>query len=156
VAYVVPRRRGRFEIRESVYTPEGPRARTLANFERLTDEVLETARRRATRPFDTDAVRASGRKAEAKVAARPRRRPGGVAAPVRSDKRRFVESSRRMAAALESRLPPAAARRDPGEALVDLLGLVAQVSAFTAARPPEPLRFPPLARLRAARAAQGG
>lgn len=153
MAYVVVRPRGRFEIRESVSTPKGPRALSLANFEQLTDDVLEAARRRATRPFDADAVRASACKAEAKVAARPRRTGlGGVATPVRPDRRRFVEASRRMAATLESRPPPAGTRRDPGDALVDLLGLVTQVSAFTA-RPAEPLRFPPLAHLRAARAA---
>src|ERR1035441_3245586 len=32
MAYVVPRRDGRFEIRESVQTERGPRCRTLANF----------------------------------------------------------------------------------------------------------------------------
>ena len=40
MAYVVARPRGRFEIRESVHTPKGPRARSLANFAHLTDEVL--------------------------------------------------------------------------------------------------------------------
>lgn len=140
-----------------MHTPKGPRARTLANFEQLTDKVLDAARRRASRPFDADAVRASGGRAVTSAAAR--RRPGhgrlgGVATPVRQDRRRFVESSRRMAAAVESRPPPAGSTRDPGDALMDLLGLVAQVSVFKAPRPPEPLRFPPLARLRAERAAR--
>jgi hypothetical protein len=69
--------------------------------------------------------------------------------------RKFVESSRRMAAALETRPPGAGSPRprDPGEALIDLLDLVTQVSAFGPPRRPEPLRFPPLARLRAARLA---
>ncbi|MDR3647965.1 MAG: hypothetical protein P4L20_02640 [Acidimicrobiales bacterium] len=140
MAYVVARPRGRFEIRESVHTPKGPRARSLAGFTSLTDEVLATAGRRATRPFDAEAVRASAARAGAPT---PRHRS--------PEMRQFVESSRRMAAALES--PPAAAsRRDPGDALMDLLGLVAQVSAYQAPRPKEPLRFPPLARLWAARA----
>ena len=67
--------------------------------------------------------------------------------------RRFVESSRRMADTLETRPPPAGSGRgrDPGDALIDLLGLVAQVSAFGPPRAREPLRFPPLARLRAVR-----
>ena len=152
MAYVVARPRGRFEIRESVHTPKGPRARTLANFEQLTDKVLDTARLRASRPFDVDAVRASAEKASASAAARRSGRGhlGGLATPHRPEMRRFAESSRRMAAALEARPPSAGSARDPGDALIDLLDLVAQVSAFRAPRPPEPLRFPPLARLRPA------
>ncbi len=146
MAYVVARPRGRFEIRESVHTPTGPRARSLAGFTRLTDEVLATAGHRATRPFDAEAVRASAARAAAVTTPRHRR----------PETRQFVESSRRMAAALETRPPRAGSPhdRDPGDALIDLLGLVAQVSAFGPPRAPEPLRFPPLARLRAARAAR--
>lgn len=152
MAYVVARPKGRFEIRESVHTPRGPRARTLANFGHLTDKVLDTARLRASRPFDLDAVRASAEKASRTAAARRpgRGRLGSVATPRRRVMRQFAESSRRMAAAIESRPQQAASAPDPGDALIDLLDLVAQVSAFQAPRPPEPLRFPPLARLRAA------
>jgi hypothetical protein len=152
MAYVVARPRGRFEIRESLHTPKGPRARTLANFEQLTDKVLDTARLRASRPFDLDAVRASAEKARSVAAARRpgQGRLGGVATPRRRVLRQFAESSRRMAAALESRPPRAGSAPDPGDALIDLLDLVAQVSDFQAPRRPEPLRFPPLARLRAA------
>jgi hypothetical protein len=144
MAYVVARPKGRFEIRESVHTPKGPRARSLAGFSRFTDEVLATAGRRASRPFDADAVRASA----ARAAASTQRH-------LRPEMQRFVESSRRMAAALETRPPGADSTRDrdPGDALIDLLGLVAQVSAFRPYRAREPLRFPPLARLRAARPA---
>jgi hypothetical protein len=162
MAYVVARPGGRFEIRESVHTPKGPRARSLANFERLTDEVLETARRRASRPFDAEAVRASARKASKSAAARPRPgqgRLGGVATPTRLRHeqpltRQFVEASRRMARALEQTSEPAA-RQDPGDALIDLLGFVAQIRPYRpAGGEPEPLRFPPLARLRAQTAAR--
>lgn len=155
VAYVVARPNCRFEIRESVHTPKGPRARTLANYGILTDKVLDTARQRATRPFEADAVRASAAKASASAAARRRARGplGGAAAPARRDARRFVESTRRMAASLESQPPPAGPRPDPGNALADLLDLVDQVSSFAAPRRREPLRFPPLARLRATRLA---
>ncbi len=59
MAYVVARPRGRFEIRESVHTPKGPRARSLANYAHFNDEVLDKARRRATRPFDAGVVRAA-------------------------------------------------------------------------------------------------
>jgi hypothetical protein len=150
---VVVRPRGRFEIRESVHTPKGPRARTLANFERLTDKVLDTARQRASRPFDLDAVRASAFKAQKTAhARRAAQKPlGGDAAPVRPDLRRFVESSRRMAASLESRPPQAGPTRDPGDTLIDLLDLTAQIPAFKGPRRPEPLQFPSLARLRAER-----
>ena len=155
MAYVVARPRGRFEIRESVHTSRGPRARTLANFEQLTDTVLDTARRRASRPFDPDAVRASARKARMTAdARRAARKPlGGVAAPVRPEMRRFAESSRRMAASLESRPPQTGSTRGPGDALIDLLDLTAQIPAFKGPRRPEPLQFPSLARLRAERAA---
>ena len=159
MAYVVARPRGRFEIRESVHTPKGPRARSLANFEHFTDEVLEAARRRASRPFDPEAVRASARKAETSAAAR--RRPGqgrlgGVATPVRPEARRFVESSRRMARSLETRPlgPGGSATRDPGDTLIDLLDFADQITAFTPARAPEELGFPPLAPLVAGTAAR--
>jgi hypothetical protein len=156
VAYVVRRRGGRFEIRESVLTEQGPRARSLANFKELTPEVMAAARRRATRPFDAAAVRASASRASEVAALRGLRGEGpsgGVAVPKRQEAQRFVESSRRMAAAVEARPPGDGSGRDPGAALIDLLGFVAQIAAF---RPPpsrEPLRFPPLARLRAERLA---
>ena len=139
MAYVVTRPKGRFEIRESVHTARGPRARSLANFAQLTDEVLATAEVRASRPFDAGAVRASARRAGVPVRTR-RRRQGTIGA---AEARHFVESSRRMAASLETR-PTAPVVRDPGDALIDLLGLVAQVKAFTPDRAPEPLGFPPL------------
>ncbi len=139
MAYVVARPKGRFEIRESVHTAKGPRARSLAGFTRLTDEVLATAGRRATRPFDAEKVRASATRA---AAATPRH--------LRPDTRQFVESSRRMARSLE-RVRPPADRPDPGDALIGLLGFVARVKPFGPARPPAPLGFPPLARLRAER-----
>lgn len=145
MAYVVARPRGRFEIRESVHTDKGPRARTLASFKELTDEVLARARRRASRPFDPEVVRTRAARAEQTTVPPRHRRP---------EMRRFVESSRRMARTLESKPPRDDARRDPGDALIDLLGLVAQVSAFGGPRgAPEPLRFPPLARVRAERRA---
>lgn len=48
MAFVVPTKRGTFEIRESHSTPDGPRSRTLATFSELTDEVIEKARERAS------------------------------------------------------------------------------------------------------------
>jgi hypothetical protein len=152
MAYVVARAKGRFEIRESVHTPKGPRARSLANFAVLTDDVLERARQRANRPFDAAAVRVA-----AERAARPREAATAATPSPRHERpetRRFVEASRRMARELE-RLPDESSRQDPGDALVDLLGLVAQIAPLRPPRAvPEPLQFPPLARLRAETAAR--
>lgn len=148
MAYVVARPRGRFEIRESVHTPKGPRARSLANFAHLDDEVLDRARRRASRPFDTEAVRAAAERAAAGRAA-----ANGPARHERPETRHFVEATRRMARSLE-RVRPPTERRDPGDALIGLLGFVARVKPFGPARTPAPLRFPPLAHLRAERIAR--
>jgi hypothetical protein len=148
MAYVVVRPRGRYEIRESVYTPKGPRARSLANFAQLTDDVLETARLRSTRPFDSDGVRASAARASASAAAHSadtqmREVPGAS---------EFVAASRRMAESLITRPTPSARRPDPGDTLIDLLEFAEQITPFNAPRPPEPLTFPPLARLAPAEA----
>lgn len=137
MAYVVARPNGRYEIRESLHTPKGPRARSLANFEVLTDEVLVTAMRRATRPFDAGAVIASGKRAGASMT--------GAAGGAGVSSRRFVEASRRMALSLQ-RTPPSR-RADPGAALIDLLGFADAVRSSQPARPFEPLAFPVLARL---------
>jgi hypothetical protein len=48
----------RYEIRESVSTAAGPRARTLATFRVLTAGVIAQAASRALRPFDAEKVRA--------------------------------------------------------------------------------------------------
>jgi len=127
MAYVVTRPRGRFEIRESVHTPKGPRARSLANFASFTDEVLERARKRASRPFDAEAVRAAARRATETDDA-PNLRTAPQASPTvprheQPENRRFVEATRRMARSLE-RFPEPAARRDPGDAFIDLIGVV--------------------------------
>ncbi len=58
MAFLVARRDGRFEIRESVATPRRPRARTLASFRTLTAAVLERAEARACATFDAERIRA--------------------------------------------------------------------------------------------------
>ena len=138
MAYVVARPKGRFEIRESLHTPDGPRARSLAGFEVLTDAVLTKAAGRAQRPFDTAAVLASGRRAGA---------PTRVGAPGEANnaRERFVESSRRMARALQR--PPAYRPIDPGTALIELLGFADAVTRNQPPRSPAPLKFPVLSRL---------
>ena len=156
MAYVVARANGRFEIRESVHTPKGPRARSLAGFTLLTDEVLAAAARRAIRPFDAQAVIASGRRAgvpeaderRGYVSAAARARTGAMARPggrASASSKRFVEASRRMARA--SMRPSAGVPEDPGAALIDLLGFADAVTAGQPPRQPQPLRFPALRRL---------
>jgi hypothetical protein len=140
MAYVVARRNGRFEVRESLHTPQGPRARSLAGFEVLTDEVLAAAAQRATRPFDAEAVIASGRRAGAQVTAVP-----DAVQLARGSSSRFLEASRRMALSLQR--PPSSRRADPGAALIDLLGFADAVTRNQPARPFEPLTFPVLSRL---------
>lgn len=142
MAYVVARPKGRFEIRESLHTPEGPRARSLAGFEVLTDGVLTKASRRAQRPFDAKAVLASGRRAGA---------PTTVGAGGDDSRERFLEASRRMVRTLQPR--PALMPRDPGAALIDLLGFAEAVARNQPPRPPAPLEFPVLSRLLEARRA---
>ncbi len=140
MAYVVARRRGRFEIRESLHTAKGPRSRTLAGFDVLTDETLAAAARRAQRPFDAEAVIRSGRRAGAHVR---------VATSGASRARdRFLAGSKSMAGALGK--PPATAtatRAGAGAALLELLGFADMVKAGQPSRPFEPLAFPALARL---------
>lgn len=140
MAYVVARRNGRFEVRESFHTPDGPRARSLAGFHVLTDEVLAKAARRAQRPFNVEAVLTSGRRAGAPVAAMT-----GARRETRDSNRRFVEASRRMALTLQR--PPTVRPADPGAVLIDLLGFADAVTRNQPARPFEPLAFPVLSRL---------
>ncbi len=58
---------------------------------------------------------------------------------------RFVESSRRMALTLGQ--APAARQKNPGAALIDLLGFADAVTRGQPARPFEPLAFPVLRKL---------
>jgi hypothetical protein len=138
MAYVVTRRGGRFEIRESFNTAKGPRSRTLAGFQVLTDSVMEAAARRAQRPFDAEAVLRSGRRAGARV----------QVANSGTDRaqERFLAGSRRMASAL-GRAQPAGTDIDPGTALIELLGFADTIKASQPPRPFEALTFPSLARI---------
>jgi hypothetical protein len=138
MAYVVARPKGRFEIRESLHTPDGPRARSLAGFDVLTDAVLAKAARRAQRPFDLEAVHRSARRAGATAKV-------GAEADARDSRARFVETSRRMARALQR--PQAHRTVDPGSALIELLGFVDAVTCSQPPRPRAPLEFPVLSRL---------
>jgi hypothetical protein len=144
MAYVVARRNGRFEVRESLHTPRGPRARSLANFAILTDEVLADAARRATRPFDASAVLASGRRAGAPSTEAPSD-PTRATQDSSTGSAGFVQASRRMARTLAR--APLRGRADPGEELIDLLGFADAVTSSQPRRPFEPLVFPALSKL---------
>ena len=127
MAYVVRRPRGRFEVRESIYTQDGPRARSLASFRMLTPDVLDRARRRAARPFSDEDVKESARRL-------------GIAIETDWDATRFVEASRRMAGGLVR--SPRGPRRDPGATLIELLNFTDMVAESVGRRPWEPLAFP--------------
>jgi hypothetical protein len=65
MAFVVANKRGGFEIRESRYTPKGPRSRTLATFRELSDEVIEKARARSAKPLSAEELREAAARAGA-------------------------------------------------------------------------------------------
>lgn len=71
MAFIVPTKRGTFEIRESRSTPAGPRSRTLASFKELTDETIEKARERADKPPTADQLREAALRAGAPIAPMP-------------------------------------------------------------------------------------
>lgn len=166
MAYVVARRNGRFELRESLHTPQGPRARTLAGFAVLSDDVLARAAARAQRPFNAAAAIDSGRRAGAQIVAGSQWRASSEQAlpdrgkpvsegpaprskkstqPRRAGSGSFLAATARMARSV--RRDPAAERVSPGDALIDLLGFADAVRASQPPRPAKPLAFPAIARL---------
>jgi hypothetical protein len=50
MAYVVATKPGRFEVRESVSTPKGPRSRTLVSFRELTAETVKKVQENSEKP----------------------------------------------------------------------------------------------------------
>ena len=71
MAFVVPAKQGRFEVRESRSTPKGPRSKTLVSFRELDDEVIRKAREKAAKPPSAEQLRSSARRAGAPVARPP-------------------------------------------------------------------------------------
>lgn len=71
MAFIVPTKQGRFEIRESRNTAKGPRSQTLASFRELTDEVIRQARQKAVKPPTAEELRRAARRAGAPVARPP-------------------------------------------------------------------------------------
>ncbi len=77
MAYVVARRGGSWEVRESRSTPAGPRSRTLATFRTLTPEIVEHARARSATTLDPRQLRHAALRAGAPVAHAEADRAGG-------------------------------------------------------------------------------
>ena len=67
MAYVVATKPGRFEVRESASTANGPRSRTLASFRELTAEVVEKVQARSEKPPTAEELTRSALKAGAPV-----------------------------------------------------------------------------------------
>jgi hypothetical protein len=67
MSFIVPTRRGKFEIRESHSTPKGPRSKTLVTFSELTDDVIDKAQGRATDPPSSEELRNAARRIGAPV-----------------------------------------------------------------------------------------
>lgn len=71
MAFVVPTKSGRYEIRESKGTSRGPRSRTLASFKELDDQVIEKARSKSEKALDPVELRRAARRAGAPVTRAP-------------------------------------------------------------------------------------
>jgi hypothetical protein len=157
MAFVVPTKRGEFEVRESHSTPKGPRSRTLATFKELNDEVIEKARAKAAKPPDAEDLRNAARRVGATVAPDPVDR-AARALIAELGKGRDLEPSlhRMLVDLLEDHEKPrsagdarhsvaewmSSAPEERGRALVDLL-LLADALPH-GGRVGKPLDFPPL------------
>jgi hypothetical protein len=163
MAFIVPTKKGSFEIRESHATPKGPRSRTLASFNELTDETIKKAQARARKSPTAEELREAALRAGAPVAPAPLDRAArdllrGLAKGQRPDpmlKRLLLDALENEDRSDRPRDPSAtvsdAARsvsewvgsspRERGDALEDLLSLV---DALPLRRRPEKIGFPRL------------
>jgi hypothetical protein len=157
MAFIVPTRRGKFELRESRSTPKGPRARTLATFGELSDEVIERAQAKAGKRLDPDLLRAAARRVGAPVEPSPADRAARELIAELGKGTGPQPKLRRLLTSLLNENHRATAPGDPGEAvaewiaatpaergssLVDLL-LLGDALPHRGRRG-EPLRFPRL------------
>jgi hypothetical protein len=116
MAYLRRRRDGRVEIRESIATRAGPRARTLAVFRgALAPDVIERAAGLARRPFDRAALRA---RAVALGVPLSERRADGAARALLRDLRQGVSLDPVLVGLLRDALAPLSAEPVP-EALAE-------------------------------------
>lgn len=161
MAFIVPTKGGRFEIRESRSTARGPRSRTLVSFHELTEETIARAQQKASNPLDGEELRRAARKVSAPVARKPVNRAGreliaelGKGRRLDPNLRRILlhllengrqqgaQPSRTHEAAHEVAEWMAATPADRGKALVDLLLLADALPS--GGRRGKPLRFPRL------------
>jgi hypothetical protein len=68
MTYVVARRSGTWDVRESRMSAAGPRSHTLATFRVLTPEIIERARARASKPLSAEDLRRAALRVGAPVA----------------------------------------------------------------------------------------
>jgi hypothetical protein len=155
MAYIVARKTGAWEIRESRNTDAGPRSRTLAGFRSLTPEVIERAQARAAKRVDADELRKAARRAGAPVAvASSDRAAGDLLSQLAAGNRPRASLARLLVKSLsaEGSQPTdnaeaaaawiAASPERRGETLLDLLLLVDHLPR---ARTPKRGRFPRIA-----------
>ncbi len=161
MTFIVPSRKGSYEIRESSNTDKGPRSRTLISFRELTDEVIQKARERASKPPSGEELRRAARRAGAPVAREPVEQAGReliaeLARGARLDptlrqillemlKRGYREDASASPASEAARavaLWMAATPDERGRALFDLLLLTDALPS--GGRRDKPLRFPRL------------
>jgi len=160
MAYIVPARNGRFEIRESRTTRDGPRSRTLSSFKELNEEAIAKARERASQPLSVEDLHRAARRVSAPVARDPIDRAAreliaelGRGRALDGNLRRILidlladgqaekRPSRRQEATHEVAEWMAAGPAEKGRALVSLLLLADALPS--GGRRGKPLRFPRL------------
>lgn len=161
MAFIVPTKAGRFEIRESRATPKGPRSRTLASFSELNDDAIAKAQEKASKPVSSEELRRAARRVSAPVARTPVDRAGRELVAelgkgrridptlkyilldlLANGRREGAQPSRTHEAAHEVAEWMAATPAERGKALVDLLLLADALPS--GGRRGKPLRFPRL------------
>lgn len=155
MAFVTATKKGRYEIRESRSTPDGPRSRTLASFKELDEKAIEKAIARAESPLDETQIRRAALRAGAPVAPSPVDRAAReLLARLAKGEQPSPMVKRLLLDALQADAAPVsdAARAasewigtdagERGEALADLLRLT---DALPVRRRPKAIGFPRLA-----------
>ncbi len=150
MAFIVSRPGRRSEIRESVTTPEGPRSRTLATFDALTESALAHASARASTPVDVQGIKAQARRSGISVELKPVERAARTLAAELAQGAAISPALRAILADLLHDATPVpvsdaaksaaqwvdATPRERGEALHDLLLLADALPQPRAKRPP--------------------
>jgi hypothetical protein len=152
MAYLVARRSGAWDVRETRSSAAGPRSHTLATFRVLTPEVIERAIARSSKPLNPDDLRRAALRAGAPVAAHaPDRAAGELLADLAAGRTPRPALRRLLLAALQGEGGDTsdsarsaaewvvATSRQHGEALRDLLLLSDRLPPGRAAGRP---RFP--------------